>query len=59
MKTDNEIVLCQTMPNNPNKSIYDHFIFQKQIREKRERRRSKNHDIQKFLSHGKLKIHVQ
>jgi len=36
MKTNNELVLCQTMPNNPNKSIYDRFFFQKQMREKGE-----------------------
>jgi hypothetical protein len=29
MKTNKEIVLCKTMPNNPNKSIYDCFFFQK------------------------------
>jgi len=49
IKTNNEIVLCQTMPNNPNKSVYDHFFFQKQMREKGVRKISNNHDVPKIL----------
>jgi len=55
MKTENEFALCQTMPNNPNKSIYDRFFFQKQIREKGERKRLNNHDILKILKSQKTK----
>ena len=53
IKTNNEIVLCQTMPNNPNKSVYDHFFFQKQMREKGVRKISNNHDVPKILKSQK------
>jgi len=47
MKTNKEIVLCQTLPSKPDISIYDRFFFQKKMKEKGERKRSNNHGIPK------------